>query len=91
MHGFSGAASCALVTTDGREATAAVDAVSVRAEFGSAEAVFNLALRKPVGVFLLGGLEVATLGNGVFLHDAHPIYHVTIFEPLPKVCIIAES
>ena len=49
-----------------------------------AEAVFNIELSKPAGVFLLGGLEVATLGNGVFLQDAHPTYHAALFEELAQ-------
>jgi len=64
--------------------TAAIDAVTVRAEVGSAEAVFNLILSKPVGIFLLGRHDVATLGNGVFLHDAHLTYHATLFEQLAR-------
>jgi hypothetical protein len=48
------------------------------------EAVFNIELSKPAGVFLLGGLEVATLGNGVFLKDAHPTYHAALFEELTR-------
>jgi len=48
------------------------------------EAVFNIELSKPAGVFLLGGLEVATLGNGVFLQDAHPTYHAALFEELAR-------
>ena len=48
------------------------------------EAIFNIELSKPAGVFLLGGLEVATLGNGVFLQDAHPTYHAALFEELKR-------
>ena len=48
------------------------------------EAVFNIEVSKPAGVFLLGGLEVATLGNGVFLHVAHPTYHAALFEQLAR-------
>jgi len=48
------------------------------------EAVFNLELNECVGVSLLGGLEVATLGNGVFLHDVHPTYHATLFEQFAR-------
>ena len=48
------------------------------------EAVFNIELSKPAGVFLLWGLEVATLGDGVFLKDAHPTYHAALFEELTR-------
>jgi len=48
------------------------------------EAVFNIELSKAAGVFLFGGLEVATLGNGIFVHDAHPTYHAALFEQLAR-------
>ena len=46
--------------------------------------MFNLELSKPVGVILLGGVEVATLGNGVLPHDVHPTCHDTLFEKLAR-------
>lgn len=39
---------------------------------------------KAVGVFLLNGLEAATLGNKVFLCESFPTCHDTLFEDLSR-------
>ena len=54
------------------------------------EAVFNLEVKKPTGVFLLGGLGVTTLGNGVFLHDIHLTYHSAPFEKLARTLLLLQ-
>jgi len=48
------------------------------------EAVFNLELDKLAGVFLLNGVEAATLGNGVFLRDSFPTCHASLFVDLSR-------
>jgi len=46
------------------------------------EAVFNIQLNRAAGVFLLEGLAVATLGNGVFLSETFPECHEALFAKL---------
>jgi len=46
------------------------------------EAVFNVELDRAAGAFLLNGLAVATLGNGVFLCESFPACHDSLFQDL---------
>ena len=48
------------------------------------EAVFNVELDRAAGAFLLNGLAVATLGNGVFLCESFPTYHDSLFQDLSR-------
>jgi len=48
------------------------------------EAVFNIQLDVPTGVFLRGALEVAALGNRVFLRESYPSCHDVLFNDLSR-------